>query len=117
MQVAVDALKSLTRPTQVTSFINTRSGIRLDPKQINHMKKKMKEATQIRLDVIEEIAGGNEVPDPTCQPTPADRLLSALEGDPRCSCTVSHGNHESDELKVHRRQNKPGSKSSTKFAS
>ena len=103
MQLVIDSLQSAIRPSLIASLIDTREGHHINPKQIRHMKKKLRDTTVIRLDVIEELANNGAASDPTYQPTPADRLLSELESNPKYTYTVLYGQYESDELKIYRR--------------
>ena len=75
----------------------------MNPQQIRHIQKKLRDATEIRLDVIQELANGTATSDPSYEPTPADRLLSMLESDPKYTYTVLYGQYDSDELKIYRR--------------
>ena len=102
LDLIVDSLNSSIRPSLVSSFIATREGHAMDAQQVRHIKNKMRDATHIRMDVIAEMAKGNNQPDPGYQPTPADRLISTLESDPKFSYTVLCGHYDSDELKDYR---------------
>ena len=93
LDLILDGLNSAIRPSLVSSLIGTREGHAIDPSQVRYLKKKMREATEIRLDVIEEMANGSAHLDPAYQPTPADRLLSTLESDPKYSYTVLYGQY------------------------
>ena len=103
LELIVDGFQSAICPSMIASLIDTREGHAIDASQIRHLKKKMRDATHIRMDVIKDMANGRENPDPTYTPTAADRLLSNLESDPKYTYTVLYGQYDSDELKVYRR--------------
>ena len=103
MKLVIDSLQSAIRPSLIASLIDTREGHHINPKQIRHMKKKMRDTTVIRLDMIKELANNEAPSDPAYKPTPADRLLSELESNPKYTYTVLYGQYDSDELKIYRR--------------
>ncbi len=107
IQTIIDALQSSIRPAQIQALISTQTGHGMDRKQIAHLKKQIRESTEINMAVIESIAGNGPIVG-EYQPTPADRLLSELETSPKYSYTLLYAQYDTDELKVYRRDKRDG---------
>ena len=102
IQLIIDGLNSSIRPAQVTTLINATNKHQLNDQQIRNLRKKMRDSTVIRIDIIEQMTRGRNI-DGTYTPTPADRLMSLLETSAQYSYTVLYANYDSDELKVYKR--------------
>jgi hypothetical protein len=112
IQLIIDGLNSSIRPDQISSLINFTNNHRLNENQIRNLRKKLRDSTVIRLDVIEQMTKGLDI-DATYRLTPADRLMSLLETSPHYSYTVLYANYESDELKVYKRDKPVGGHATT----